>query len=367
MKQINQTSESGRSMVEMLGILSIMGVLSAGAIGGYHMALNKYYANEIIRGVSARAMSIGITNLASGATTLAGFENMILKYPVRLEEGFEGDSSRFLITVESVPQAVCEKVIRDKPENCLFVYGGSADEAIRNICIDGDNTIIFEFNNSLSQTLRPNDFNGNKEECEKNPDLKYCISNNTCISSNEKCQCSKYDINECGTGYYCRFNDKLEGEKDFGGKCEALLTSRKISLNLGSDNTKTLYAYGNRTQETSLNWYSATNICISTGHHMIEPSDVGIKNLTSCSNQNCSIICGCGENGKYCSTEINGCQNGTCNCWIYLKNAGLQGYYWTNRNVEFSALNIGIFDHTVTSQRKSQSSAYVGYQQSLCK
>ncbi len=41
-------AEDGRSMVEMLGVLAIIGVLSIGGIAGYTMAMNRYRANEII-------------------------------------------------------------------------------------------------------------------------------------------------------------------------------------------------------------------------------------------------------------------------------------------------------------------------------
>ena len=41
-------NESGRSMVEMLGVLAIIGVLSIGGIAGYTLAMNRYRANEII-------------------------------------------------------------------------------------------------------------------------------------------------------------------------------------------------------------------------------------------------------------------------------------------------------------------------------
>ena len=40
--------ESGRSMVEMLGVLAIIGVLSIGGIAGYTMAMNRYRANEVL-------------------------------------------------------------------------------------------------------------------------------------------------------------------------------------------------------------------------------------------------------------------------------------------------------------------------------
>ena len=41
-------NESGRSMVEMLGVLAIIGVLSIGGIAGYSTAMRKYQANQII-------------------------------------------------------------------------------------------------------------------------------------------------------------------------------------------------------------------------------------------------------------------------------------------------------------------------------
>ncbi|MBQ6854409.1 MAG: hypothetical protein IJO11_03080 [Alphaproteobacteria bacterium] len=41
-------NESGRSMVEMLGVLAIIGVLSVGGIAGYTMAMNRYRANEVV-------------------------------------------------------------------------------------------------------------------------------------------------------------------------------------------------------------------------------------------------------------------------------------------------------------------------------
>ena len=40
-------NESGRSMVEMLGVLAIIGVLSIGGIAGYTLSMNRYRANAI--------------------------------------------------------------------------------------------------------------------------------------------------------------------------------------------------------------------------------------------------------------------------------------------------------------------------------
>ncbi len=57
-------NESGRSMVEMLGVLAIIGVLSVGGIAGYTMAMNKYRANEI----AAAAAQCGIMAVAKATT-----------------------------------------------------------------------------------------------------------------------------------------------------------------------------------------------------------------------------------------------------------------------------------------------------------
>ena len=40
--------ESGRSMVEMLGVLAIIGVLSVGGIAGYSLAMRRHRANGIV-------------------------------------------------------------------------------------------------------------------------------------------------------------------------------------------------------------------------------------------------------------------------------------------------------------------------------
>ena len=61
-------NESGRSMVEMLGVLAIIGVLSIGGIAGYTMAMNRYRANEIIDAASKTAIIAMTANGGAGET-----------------------------------------------------------------------------------------------------------------------------------------------------------------------------------------------------------------------------------------------------------------------------------------------------------
>ena len=55
MKNFN---ENGRSMVEMLGVLAIIGVLSVGGIAGYSKAMNKYKINKTTDQISMLVANI---------------------------------------------------------------------------------------------------------------------------------------------------------------------------------------------------------------------------------------------------------------------------------------------------------------------
>ena len=48
--------ESGRSMVEMLGVLAIIGVLSVGGIAGYSLAMRRHRANGVVDLISKYAL-----------------------------------------------------------------------------------------------------------------------------------------------------------------------------------------------------------------------------------------------------------------------------------------------------------------------
>ncbi|MBR3501778.1 MAG: prepilin-type N-terminal cleavage/methylation domain-containing protein, partial [Alphaproteobacteria bacterium] len=45
---MTENTQSGRSMIEMLGVLAIIGVLSVGGIAGYSKAMQKYRINKSI-------------------------------------------------------------------------------------------------------------------------------------------------------------------------------------------------------------------------------------------------------------------------------------------------------------------------------
>lgn len=66
-------NQSGRSMVEMLGVLAIIGVLSVGGIAGYSKAMNKYKINKTTDQVSM--LVANIRTLFSSQGNYGGLNN----------------------------------------------------------------------------------------------------------------------------------------------------------------------------------------------------------------------------------------------------------------------------------------------------
>ena len=61
--------ESGRSMIEMLGVLAIIGVLSIGGLAGYTMAMNRHRATAITD-YANRCVVVSQTRGVSGIATV---------------------------------------------------------------------------------------------------------------------------------------------------------------------------------------------------------------------------------------------------------------------------------------------------------
>ena len=73
MKLLNKIEQSGRSMVEMLGVLAIIGVLSVGGISGYSKAMAKFKLTKAQDQISM--LLINIRTTFSGSASYAGLTN----------------------------------------------------------------------------------------------------------------------------------------------------------------------------------------------------------------------------------------------------------------------------------------------------
>ena len=103
---------SGRSMVEILAVLAIMGILTIGSIAGYTFAISKHRANQIYDQVDLRATTSFsnpfVQKTAEGATyALAGFDEVVenITYQHRKTAGNGYD-----IIAAHVPERVCKRL-----------------------------------------------------------------------------------------------------------------------------------------------------------------------------------------------------------------------------------------------------------------
>ena len=79
-------SEKGRSMVEMLGVLAIIGVLSVGGIYGYSVAMRKHKANEIIQVASMLSITAETKNNGEGDCLNIDDDGVDLDIPADVED-----------------------------------------------------------------------------------------------------------------------------------------------------------------------------------------------------------------------------------------------------------------------------------------
>lgn len=75
MKNLYKNEQSGRSMVEMLGVLAIIGVLSIGGISGYSKAMAKFRVNKTLDQISMLVMNI--RSLYSGNINYTGLSDQV--------------------------------------------------------------------------------------------------------------------------------------------------------------------------------------------------------------------------------------------------------------------------------------------------
>ena len=75
MTNVYKNEQSGRSMVEMLGVLAIIGVLSIGGISGYSKAMAKYRVNKTLDQISMLVMNI--RSLFSASVSYNGLSDKI--------------------------------------------------------------------------------------------------------------------------------------------------------------------------------------------------------------------------------------------------------------------------------------------------
>ncbi len=153
------SGESGRSMVEMLGTLAIMGVLSVGAVAGYRYAIDKFNSNTILNEISKRAMTASQQRLVGQPINLNEYGAAEIQgYTVGHTNDVDGDTAFFSLSVSNVPKGICDKVIENKLRTATEVWlNTNTDVTDGGTCDDNENgnTIEFVFANTLDPNATP--------------------------------------------------------------------------------------------------------------------------------------------------------------------------------------------------------------------
>ena len=175
-------SESGRSMVETLGTLAIMGVLSVVGVAGIRLALESHKVSTIIEALNSRVTVLAADKMfAKGFTPDNSFGNDT-NYVITCNDLSNTDF--FSCTVQGVPQAICQKILESKwsvpagimPTECAIV-----------------NDMVFSFSKNLD---------GRKSSCITSSDCPTALATCTggfCVEPEEKtCTSSTNGQNPCG-------------------------------------------------------------------------------------------------------------------------------------------------------------------------
>ena len=123
LRSFEAVAQAGRSMIEMLGVLAIIGVLTIGGLMGYRYAMNKHKANLILNDVSLAMADLTVQDPDGGAIA----RQTVAFNP---ESGLEMESERTedgnnIVYVNGVTKAVCQILIQIKPTDAYEnIYDG---------------------------------------------------------------------------------------------------------------------------------------------------------------------------------------------------------------------------------------------------
>ncbi len=257
------TTEAGRSMVEMLGVLAVIGVLSIGGIAGYTYAMNKYHASEILSGISQRAVVASQQMILSGTPSLVEYAGQqIGDYGVALSENDYGDSF-FGIQVSGIEQAVCEHLQDQWLSNATDIYLGDSylDKAT---CAEGNNnTITFVFNDALNGSDNADGGDGKDVGVCDNGNVYLSYMDDPCSTDTpDDMECTKNS--DCDDGEFCLLASNQSGNDILPhfGNCEPI---GAVSVSNGLLSTS---------EVTYWSWWSAENWCKAQGTRLAKINDI---------------------------------------------------------------------------------------------
>lgn len=207
-EQLRMPEQTGRSMVEMLGVLAIIGVLTVMGIWGYTIAMIRYRANEILYEAHKRAviiagqLALGSKNPSlhefEGDNTFSGGTFSATVYDDYGAEDWTEGNKRFTLSINGVDGSVCEQLDAMAGDEVIYFAPGVCDT--KNL-----NEVQLTYNNDLS----PDD--GQDELAEP------CSTGNCCPPNKIIQRVNGYQVasaeccDEDSVPYICYYEDEANG------------------------------------------------------------------------------------------------------------------------------------------------------------
>lgn len=213
--------QTGRSMLEMLAVLALMGLISFAGLVGYNEAIVRNQAVNIGKDALLRAAAVNALSQSyfvrslseNAAIDLSGFSDEIQDMTVSTKK--ETNAS-FIITYTGVPKRVCERVIETNAIGLYKTTVNNADLSLDNmttICTGATNTISFSFYRAGYTSSRVEEAGDSGSSSTTNPcaeircnGCQVCL-NGVCVNDSSKCSgcqtCNGIcidDDSKCGSG-----------------------------------------------------------------------------------------------------------------------------------------------------------------------
>jgi type II secretory pathway pseudopilin PulG len=319
MQNLRKTNETGRSMVEMLGVLAIIGVLSVGGVYGYGVAMKKHKANELLHQASMLATTVSaqaMTNDGKLPETTTSFANSSYgTFDQSVTEALDGKG--FAITIKEVDSAVCGQLEK--------MGGGIMREAT---CNDTTATLNYYKNLATNDEEGKNGPTGGDNGQESN------LCGGVPVTDCQQCNSFTGEIEYSENGKRCRINDRRgscqNGECQIASYCE-----KNAGVLKGTSNQFCYYS-------DSMTWLDAAKKCTAKEN----PTEADIKKYMptyrelGCTDSAYSCE---GRNLPYSKYWTSACDGSTCE-EEYVSNSGYAYFIYysspetANRKEQYGAI-----------------------------
>lgn len=298
-------TEYGRSMVEMLAVLAIIGVLSMVGLMGYKRAMLQNQVNGLLNEITKRLPVIAAQRIVNNAPSLNEFEpNTVGDTELFVEDA---GNKQFAIFADPVKAEVCEKIAENSGLPVHSISSAGRDVTGRSsVCKDGEMKFVFNDDLTLdprseAPTCTTNDHCGGCQSCQNGrcQDLSskctsgtctngVCVCsdgrgacNTTCCAANEVCVisgsskvCRQQDLT-CTTNAQCnnasKFCNVQYATTNPTEASEATCDSKGTLTKQFRWNDRTFYI-GSKT----MSWTAAANFCQAHGKVLAPESSFGL-------------------------------------------------------------------------------------------